>query len=202
MNELSYNLYACTMTMNQTFWEENAIFHYRYNCADVWWTEFKYNCTSRNVCICNNLLNNDESVWQWIKRMNTDWNLVIIYDMDEELHGKLLSQIRGFTWKSRSIVLFNFFAPFIQYWLIDWLIIYGFTSRSRIFHLYKETSPLPVKGCKIKAYARRLGPLSRWGFLSCHTCCDTGPRFFPVSSEGPLHLVASYDTRGDVENLF
>jgi hypothetical protein len=32
---------------------------------------------------------------------------------------------------------------------IDWLIIYGFTSRSRIFHLNMETSPLPVKGCKI-----------------------------------------------------
>jgi hypothetical protein len=26
--------------------------------------------------------------------------------------------------------------------------------------------------------------------------------FFPVSSEGPPHLVAFYDTRGDVEDLF
>jgi hypothetical protein len=41
-----------------------------------------------------------------------------------------------------------------------------------------ETSPLPVNGCKIWAYARRSGPLSREGSLSCHTCCDTGPRFF------------------------
>jgi hypothetical protein len=40
-----------------------------------------------------------------------------------------------------------------------------------------ETSPLPVKGCKIQAYARLLGPLSREGSLSCHTCSDTGPRF-------------------------
>ena len=40
-----------------------------------------------------------------------------------------------------------------------------------------ETSPLPVKGCKIQAYARRSGPLSREGSLSCHTCFDTGPQF-------------------------
>jgi hypothetical protein len=63
----------------------------------------------------------------------------------------------------------------------DWLIVYSFTFRSRmslIFTYNMETSPLPVKGCKIQAYARRSGPLSREGFLSCHTCCDTGPRFF------------------------
>ena len=29
-----------------------------------------------------------------------------------------------------------------------------------------------------------------------------GASVFPVSSEGPPHLVASYDTRGDVEDLF
>jgi hypothetical protein len=41
-----------------------------------------------------------------------------------------------------------------------------------------EMLPFPVKGCKIWAYARRSGPLSRKGSLSCHTCCDTGPRLF------------------------
>ena len=29
-----------------------------------------------------------------------------------------------------------------------------------------------------------------------------GASVFPVSSEGPPHLVAFYDTRGDVEDLF
>jgi hypothetical protein len=29
-----------------------------------------------------------------------------------------------------------------------------------------------------------------------------GASFFPVSSEGPPHSVAFYDTRGDVKNLF
>ena len=41
-----------------------------------------------------------------------------------------------------------------------------------------ETSPLPVKGFKILAYARSSGPLSREGSLSCNTCCDTRSRFF------------------------
>jgi hypothetical protein len=96
---------------------------------------------------------------------------------------------------------------------------------------YLETLPLPIKGCKILAYVRRSGPLSREGSLSCHTCCDTGlsdftvsseglivyvplkifhlhsnvttasDSYFTVSSEGPPHLVAFYDTHRD-DNLF
>jgi hypothetical protein len=67
---------------------------------------------------------------------------------------------------------------------VCWLVVYRFASRSIIFHLYgyitiyMETSPMPVKGFKIKAYARRSGPLSREGSFSCHTCCDMGPWFF------------------------
>ena len=86
-------------------------------------------------------------------------------------------------------------------------------------------SPLQVKGCNILTYARRSGPLSREGSLSCHTCCDTGlglsgliRRTAPFSRllrhtrecggsilpriiTGPLS-VAFYDTHGDVEDLF
>jgi hypothetical protein len=71
--------------------------------------------------------------------------------------------------KNRVINLFV--SSFL--FLFGWLFIYCFTPHSRIFHL-----PLPVKGCKIEAYARRLGPLSREESLSCHTYCDTGHRFF------------------------
>jgi hypothetical protein len=39
-----------------------------------------------------------------------------------------------------------------------------------------KTSPLTMEG--YKAYARRLGPLSTEGSLSCDTCYGTGPRFF------------------------
>jgi hypothetical protein len=59
----------------------------------------------------------------------------------------------------------------------DWLIIYCFTSHSGIFHLYGDFT---IAGEELQnlAYAWSSGPLSREGSLSCHTCCDTGPRFF------------------------
>ena len=41
-----------------------------------------------------------------------------------------------------------------------------------------ETSPLQVKGCKFQAFVQRLWRLSRQGSLSCHTCCNKGPRSF------------------------
>jgi hypothetical protein len=44
-----------------------------------------------------------------------------------------------------------------------------------MFSIRYET--LPVTRPQILAYARRSGPLSREGSLSCHTYCDTGPRF-------------------------
>jgi hypothetical protein len=70
-----------------------------------------------------------------------------------------------------------------------------------LVHLYGDV-PIAGEGLQIYAYARRLGPLSRERSLSRHTYFDTGPRFFPVSSEGPPHSIASYDTHGDAEDLF
>jgi hypothetical protein len=46
------------------------------------------------------------------------------------------------------------------------------------FFTYMEASLLPVKACKIYAYARRSGPLSREGSILCHSCCNMGPQFF------------------------
>jgi hypothetical protein len=60
--------------------------------------------------------------------------------------------------------------------LIDWL--FTVLRPAQEFFTQMEMSPLPVKGWKSYAYARRSGPLSREGSLSCHICCDTGPRFF------------------------
>jgi hypothetical protein len=56
---------------------------------------------------------------------------------------------------------------------IDWLIIYGITSHSRIFHLYGDVTI----ACN---WLQNLGLCSalRAFEQSCHTCCDTGPRFF------------------------
>jgi hypothetical protein len=70
-----------------------------------------------------------------------------------------------------------FFTIHVYHWLIAWLFIVLRLAQDFVF-AYMETSPLPVKDCKIWAYARRSKPLSREGSLSCHTCCDTGPQFF------------------------
>ena len=87
---------------------------------------------------------------------------------------------------------------YLPYWLIDYsfIVLHPFQE----YFTYVEMSPLPVKGCK-KAYARRPGPLSREGSLSCNTCCDTGPRFFRSHpKERPIK--SPLTTHGDVEDLF
>jgi hypothetical protein len=74
----------------------------------------------------------------------------------------------------------------------DWL--FTVLRPAKEFFTYMEMSPLPVKGCKILAFARRSGPLSSEGSLLCHTRCDTGPRFFlshpkdrPIQSPHTTH---------------
>ena len=56
-----------------------------------------------------------------------------------------------------------------------------------------DTSSLSVKGCKIWSIARYLRPLVREGSLSCHTCCDTGPRFLWSHPKELPSLAAYYD---------
>jgi hypothetical protein len=57
----------------------------------------------------------------------------------------------------------------------DCLIMYGFTSRSIIFHLDGDVT-IACEGLQNLGLCS--GPLSRERSLSCHTCCDTGPRVF------------------------
>ena len=57
-------------------------------------------------------------------------------------------------------------------------VLYFFVYCSR-YSALKVTSQLTMKyekSCKIQVYVRHLRPWSREGSLSCHTCCDTGPR--------------------------
>jgi hypothetical protein len=62
-----------------------------------------------------------------------------------------------------------------------------------------ETSQLPVKGCKFRPMLGAMG-LSAGRDLYRSTPAVTRDLGFSVSSEGPPHLVTSYDTRGDVED--
>ena len=86
-------------------------------------------------------------------------------------------------------------------WLIDWLIIYGFTSRSRIFHLYGDVT-IAGEGLQNLGLCSALRAFKQGGIFIVPHLLWHGTSIFPVSSEGPPHLVAFYDTRGDVEDLF
>jgi hypothetical protein len=72
-----------------------------------------------------------------------------------------------------------------------WLIIYGFTSRSRIFHLYGDDT---IAGEGLQ----NLGLCSALKAFEPHLLWH-GTSVFPISFKGPSHSVASFNTRGDVE---
>jgi hypothetical protein len=89
-------------------------------------------------------------------------------------------------------------TTFAQARLIDWLIIYGFTSRSRIFHLYGDVT-IAGEGLQNLGLCSALMAIEQGGiFIVPHLAVTRDLGF----SEGPPHSVASYDTRGDVEDLF
>jgi hypothetical protein len=81
----------------------------------------------------------------------------------------------------------------------DWL--FTVLRPAQEYFTYMETSPLPVKGCK---FWPKLGAQGLWAgkdLIVPHLLWH-GTSVFPVSSEGPPHSVASYNTHGDAEDLF
>jgi hypothetical protein len=87
-------------------------------------------------------------------------------------------------------------------WLIDWFLnFYRFTSRSKIF---QSNGDVTIAGerlqdlglCSVLRAFEQEG-ISIVTHLSWH-----GASAFPVSSEGPPHLVASYNTWVDADYLF
>ena len=83
----------------------------------------------------------------------------------------------------------------------DWLIIYGFTSHSRIFHLYGDVT-IAGEGLQHLGLCSALRAFEQGGIFIVPHLLWHGASVFPVSSEGPPLSVASYDTQGDVEDLF
>ena len=73
--------------------------------------------------------------------------------------------------------------------MIDWLIIYGFTSHSRILHLYGNVT-IADEGLQNLDLCSALRAFEQGGIPAVTR--DLG--FFSVSSEGSPHLVASYLT--------
>jgi hypothetical protein len=94
---------------------------------------------------------------------------------------------------------------FLQFilWLIEieWLIIYSFTSHSRLFHLYGDVT-ITGEGLQNLGLCSALREFEQGGISIVPQLLRHETSVFPVSSERPPHSVASYDKRGDVEGLF
>jgi hypothetical protein len=88
---------------------------------------------------------------------------------------------------------------------LDWLMIdyiYKFTCRSRIFHFKHGDVTIAGKGLQNLGLCSALRAFVQGGIFIVPHLLWHGTSVFPVSSEGPLHSVAFYDARGDVEDLF
>jgi hypothetical protein len=81
------------------------------------------------------------------------------------------------------------------------MIIYSFLCRSRIFHSYGDVT-IVGEGLQNLGFCSVLRAFEQGGIFNVTHLLWHGTSVFPVSFEGPPHLVASYDTRGDVEDLF
>jgi hypothetical protein len=93
------------------------------------------------------------------------------------------------------------FESYVMDLLLMWLIIYGFTSCSRIFHLYGDVTTAG-EGLQNLGLCSALRAFEQGGIFIVQHLLWHGASVFSVSSEGPPHLVASYDTHGDAEDLF
>jgi hypothetical protein len=62
--------------------------------------------------------------------------------------------------------------------IFSWLIVYCFTSRWRIFHLHGDVT-IADEGLQNLGLCSVFRAFGQGGsFISYHTCCDMGPRFF------------------------
>jgi hypothetical protein len=80
------------------------------------------------------------------------------------------------------------------------LIIYSFTSRSRIFHLYGDVT-IAGEGLQNLGICSALRAFEQGGIFIVPHLLWHGTSVFSVSSEGPPHSVASY-THFDYSSLF
>jgi hypothetical protein len=80
-----------------------------------------------------------------------------------------------------------------------WLVtcICGFTSCSRIFHLYRDVT-IVGEGLQNLGQCSALKAFEQVGIFIVSHLLWHGTSVFQVSTEGPPHSVTSYDTRGGV----
>jgi hypothetical protein len=110
--------------------------------------------------------------------------------------------------KSRYFFCFKNFSQQSQFLLIffntiiGWLIIYGFTSRSRIFHLNGDVTIASEPGLQNLDLCLTFMAFEQGGTFIVPHLLWHGTSVFLVSSEGPPQLVASFDTQGEVWRIY
>ena len=86
----------------------------------------------------------------------------------------------------RLKLVFQMLSVVVFFLEIVCVIVWGFSSRSRIFHSYGDVT-ITGERLQILTYARHSWPLSSEGSLACHTYCDTGHSFIMVAAKDPWH---------------
>jgi hypothetical protein len=84
---------------------------------------------------------------------------------------------------------------------VDWLIIYSLRPAQEFFTLYGHVT-IVGEGLQNLGLCSALRAFEQGGIFIVPLMLWHGTSVFPISSEGPPHLVASYDKRGDMEDLF
>jgi hypothetical protein len=117
--------------------------------------------------------------------------------------SKLLHSLNNHRGHCSQQTLFYYFCSqkVLLIHLFSWLIIYCFTSRSRIFHLHEDVT-IASEGLQNLGLCSALRAFEQEGIFIVPHLLWHGTFFCPVSSEGPPHSVNSYDTHGDAEDLF
>jgi hypothetical protein len=83
--------------------------------------------------------------------------------------------------------------------MIDWL--FTVLRPARIFHLYGDVT-IAGEGLQNVGLCSALKAFEQGGIFIVPHLLWHGTSVFPVSSEGPSHAVAFYDTHEDAEDLF
>jgi hypothetical protein len=84
--------------------------------------------------------------------------------------------------------------------MIDWLFTV-LRPAQEFFHLYGDVT-IASEGLQNLGLCLALTAFEQGGIFTVPHLLWHGASVFPVSSEGPPNEVASYDTRGNVEDLF
>jgi hypothetical protein len=178
-------------------------------------------------CFLHQPLNVDFNVYCVLKYWLIDWLITVSCPAQEFFTYKETSPLpvkgfkfrpmlgaqgllsRGYLYGATPTVRWNLGFSGLIRWLVGYLL---FSVPLKNVSLVWRRHHYRWRAAKFSS-ARCSGPLSREGSLSCHTCCDTGPRFFrlhpkdrPIQSplttyKGVWRTYSNADPNGSLEIL-